>query len=434
MENKSAPGKFSLFLERVIHFYPFSFLGTAVFACGIFLLVFFITSANPLSLIFSAGFLFITILSAVMGRLNALALRTAVIEWDSSLPLVSDSVDCHQIIHMENALAFPFFNLHFCLAGKLKVGRTSSIHIREEHPLIPRKSMKIPYPLYFPLAGILTARGSYVIRDIFGLSRAGFGEYQTRTITVLPPGVPSLALKDIVTNQGFEESIKKRSQDEERYFMREYMPGDRLRDINWKATSRLSKLITKIAPMTQEQTKSVFVFFRNIKESLFESFEAVVHLNRAKSLLLSFLRQVKQAGKEYVFQVITAEDKYVLETEEDIERFSIDLAGLEYEPVAALEDYDRNIGEVFVFTTQYDTGLGHFLALFPRVRATVMQTVTASKNDKSEHSVFRFFAPFRASLIPGSFIFRKEKRPRIGTWSGHKDIVHERDLIEIRLS
>jgi hypothetical protein len=170
----------------------------------------------------------------------------------------------------------------------------------------------------------MRAKGRYFIRDIFGLTRTSFGKEDARELAVLPASIPSLRMKDIVTSQGFEDSIKKRSQDEERYFMREYIPGDRLRDI------------------------------------------------------------------------------------------------------------DRSAGEIFVFTTQYDGSLAAFLAEFPRAKATVVQTFTASRKEKARHALFRLFVPFRAALIPGAFIFRKEKRPKTTAHGHSKNMIWERDLLEIR--
>jgi hypothetical protein len=190
-------------------------------------------------------------------------------------------------------------------------------------------------------------------------------------------------------------------------------------------------LITKIAPVTQEQTKTIAVFFRNINPNHNDGLPAIVHLDRCKGLLLSFLLHVKRTSKEYVFQVVTAQDKFVLETEEDIERFANELAAWEYSPAPSVSEYDRSIGEIFVFTTQYDTDLDAFLGIFEHARVTVVQTVSVGKNDRTPHSSFRLLVPFRPALVPGRFIWRKEKAVRPPTIGSRANVVYERDPIAV---
>jgi hypothetical protein len=422
------------FLKKIAYVYPFSTLGSLAAIAGVYLFIVFVNTANPMSLVFSVGFIATLAALTVMGRLYARRARRAVVEWDSSQPLTADSLETGQSVNMEGVSLFPFFNLHFQLTGALKVGRGAYIRVREEHPLIRPKAGRIPVPLYFPLAGVLNAKGRFFFRDILGLTRTNFGREDEREISVLPPGVPSSKVKEIVTNQGFEDSIKKRSQDEERYFMREYVPGDRIRDINWKASARLNELITKIAPVTQEQTKTIAVFFRNLRQAPDATLESVVHLNRLKSLLLSFLRHVKSSAKEYVFQVVGATGRFLLETEEDIERFGVQLAGWDYAPAPSSSEYDPNIGEMFVFTTQYDRDLAAFLALFERAQVTAVQTVSVNGREREAHALFRLFVPFHASLVPGRFAFAREARARVVPPGPLKNVVYERDPIEIRLT
>jgi hypothetical protein len=421
------------FLRKIVHYYPFSTLGTIAAAAGIYLFIAFIRTANPLSLVFSAGFIVTVTALAVIGRLYAARVARAVVEWDSSQPLVADTLETGQFVNLEGVSLFPFFNLHFRLTGSLKVGRGAFIQVREEHPLIRPKEGRIPVPLFFPLSGILSAKGSFLFRDLLGLTRTHFGRSDSREISVLPPGIGSAKMKEIVTNQGFEDSVKKRSQEEERYFMREYVPGDRIRDINWKASARLNELITKIAPVTQEQTKTIAVFFRNIKPKPGETLTSVAHLNRLKSLLLSFLRHVKRSSREYIFHVIGASGKFILETEDDIERFGLQLAGWDYAPAPSASEYDPNIGEIFVFSTQYDRELASFLALFERARVTAVQTISVTQRERAAHSLFRMFVPFHAALLPGRFIFNRESPVRVIPPGAMKNVVYERDLIEIRL-
>ena len=52
---------------------------------------------------------------------------------------------------------------------------------------------------------------------------------------------------------GYDTTQRAQTADEEKYFMREYMPGDRMKDINWKASSRLDQLNTGLR-ITRQKT------------------------------------------------------------------------------------------------------------------------------------------------------------------------------------
>jgi hypothetical protein len=420
-------------VKKIAYLYPLSFLGTLVSVAGLWLLIVFIRTSNPLSLVFSTGFIVVVLAAVVSGRVHAERMRTAVLEWDSSEPLVAQKDDAVQYVNLEGRSMFPLFNLHFRLAGRLKVGHKAWIRVREEQAVIKKKDNRVPLYFYFPLSGVLSAKGSFLFRDILGLTRTNFGREDVRELAVLPAATGQRKINEIISSQGYEESVKKRSQEEERYFMREYMPGDRLRDINWKATARLSQLITKIAPVTQEQTRTIAVFFRNIKPDSASGLEAVVHLHRCKSLLLTFLRHVKRSSPDYVFQVVTAQDKFLLESEEDIERFGKSLTAWEYCPAPSVGEYDRSIGEIYVFSTQYDRDLVSFLGLFEHARVTAVQTVSVGKRDRTPHARFRLLVPFTPSLVPGRFAWRRDRPVRTGSPGQSKNVVYERDPIEIGL-
>ena len=118
-----------------------------------------------------------------------------------------------------------------------------------------------------------------------------------------PACSPEQSTPPVDISAGFDTTQRARTSDEEQYFMREYMPGDRMKDINWKATSRLGELITRISPITQEQTQELHVVLRRYRRRGGETLTAVLHLDFIKSWLLTFLRVVKQHHPEYVFVV-----------------------------------------------------------------------------------------------------------------------------------
>jgi uncharacterized protein (DUF58 family) len=211
------------------------------------------------------------------------------------------------------------------------------------------------------------------VRDVFGLTRARFGEELERFLTVLPAWITPEPPRLVEPAGGFEDKSLRKASEEEKYFMREYQPGDRFRDINWKVSSRLQELITRISPVTQEKTRLLSVDFRHYRGEGPESLESVLHLDYLKSWLLAFLRGLKSANERLQFRVRTAAGSRLLATAEDIELFAEELAGLPYQsdPGPGTEE----AGELFVFSTPFDKGLPLFLAARPLARALVFRTV-----------------------------------------------------------
>ncbi|MBN1525137.1 MAG: DUF58 domain-containing protein [Spirochaetales bacterium] len=420
-------------LFRFSKLYPFTLFGTVLFAAGIVLLVLSFYSLNPAGFIFSIAAIVMMAVMGITGKIAAAYHNKKIYEWDSKTPMIARVWNIPQFIYSHDFHTIPFFRLSFMLTGRGIVGRKSVFLVREEQVLEFDSSGKAVFTVYMPLAGMMNVNGIYSVRDIFGLTNNVFGKLENRIIPVLPAGAATKELRDIITSQGYEDSVKRRSQDLERYFMREYIPGDRMRDINWQASQRLQKLITKISPVTQEQAKSLVIFFRNIKDHPEESLESVVHLDRIKSNLVTFLRLTKEAYPEYVFHVYTAMDKFILEGDDDIERFSRDVSSMWFVNSHDQSFFNPNIGDFFVFTTYFDTQLDYFLSIFPKSKKTIIQTWKAAPGTVNP-AKFTLFTPFRASLIPGGFVFRKEPGMRPRMIQPSEDIDVQREYLDIRLS
>jgi len=421
-------------LKKIAYYYPFSVLGTLLFVADCLLIGSLMQAANPVNLLATSALSLLLLSLVVLARTLALRLKGLLLTWETHQPLLADDLRSSLTFYLKGLRLWPFFYLHFRLTGSLQVGKKARLWIFEEQPLIPDQDGKATYQIYFPLAGKFKAQGQFILRDLLGLCRIRLREAERRELAILPATFLTKPVTDVVTNQGFEESLRKRVQDEERYFMREYVPGDRLRDINWKATARLAKLITRVTPLTQEKTQAVVVFWRNLCSQGKESLESIVVLNRLKSLLFSFLLQFRQEGRECVFQVYCARDSYLLETEEEIWYFAQALAGMSLEPYFNLNTYDQNLSEFFVFTSTYDTELGFFLNLFPKAKSRVVQVCPVAKvKDQTAITRYRFFDPFRASILPGGFILNRKRNLATSAPLAGPQLSLERDLMSITL-
>jgi hypothetical protein len=274
-------------------------------------------------------------------------------------------------------------------------------------------------PLQLPLSGLLSTRGSTSIRDVFGLTRSRFGEDYHALRPVLPESVQQTERIPVAATGGNEEQNRKAQQDEEKYFMREYLPGDKARDINWKASSRLSQLITRISPYTQEKSQVIRIELRPYRRPREDSLESVMHLNRMKSRVVSFMRVVKQEHPEYSFDVAVGEARWNVRTEEEIEAFARDLAGVFYRP-----DQGRTApptpGHLVIFTTPFDDRMQAAIGSYGKSVLHIVTTTEpdpARKDKADPEPLFEaVFSTPRIDLpVPGRWALRRERaRSRLG--------------------
>jgi uncharacterized protein (DUF58 family) len=418
-------------LQWLAYYYPLTPAGTVLAAAGLALIGRGLALANPYALFLALLALTVLALLALAGRLQARRSSRHPLQWEASAPLAARRPAMSQWIHGEEVRLLPFFRLHFSLSGRLMVGRRA--YVRVSRQLSFASSGAHPLPLYLPLSGVLSATGRFAVRDLFGLTRSRFGEDLVRTLTVLPGWHAPEVDSQVEPAGGFEEKSIRRSSEEEKYFMREYQPGDRLRDINWKVSSRLQELITRISPVTQEKTRLLSVAFRNYRSDGGESLESVLHLDYLKSWLLAFLRSLKRSNDKLQFSVRTASTLDLLATEEDIERFAGELAGLFYQhdpgPAGSAVGAEPPGGELFVFSTPFDRGLAQFLSARPQTRMHLFRTATArarQPEQKPEHdpepdaerTLFTPGVPLHDAFLPGLWAFRRQralKAPPLGS-------------------
>jgi uncharacterized protein (DUF58 family) len=362
---------FRSFLREARRLYPLTLAGTLVAAAAFYLLGRGLAQANPFAVFLALLAAVVLALLILAGRLQAAACARRQYQWDCSSTLVARRPGTEQAILAPEGRLLPFFRVQFRFRGLLAAGRSAEVLLTRSLSFAAAGTH--PLPLHLPLCGDLSARGSFSVRDVFGLTRARFGEQLARSLAVLPAWITPEPPRLVEPAGGFEDKSLRKASEEEKYFMREYQPGDRFRDINWKVSSRLQELITRISPVTQEKTRLLVVEFRHYRADGPESLESVLHLDYLKSWLLAFLRGLKAANERLQFRVRTGAGSELLASAEDIEAFAEELCGLAYQsdPGPGTEE----IGELFVFSTPFDEGLPLFLAARPQARAQVFRTI-----------------------------------------------------------
>ena len=109
---------------------------------------------------------------------------------------------------------------------------------------------------------------------------------------------------------------------------------------------------------------------------------AVLHLDFAKSWLLTFLRVIKQQHPQFTFLVDTGDDSHELDSMEEIDSFARHLALLPPtgEPPAAAAAPAR---ELFIFSTMFDRELPRFVERCGARAVNVFRTVPPRAAPKS---------------------------------------------------
>jgi len=272
-----------------------------------------------------------------------------------------------------------FFRIHFEVRGKLTMGNQGifyysvdwstqsktgwrKIHTSTNNPQ-GNSTTEITGILSFPMGGQFQGMGYRTLRDIFGMVQFRLPPVLHRTFAVFPtPSKKQVQLR-LDPSLGVEEKRTLRSADEERYFMREYAPGDRFRDINWKTSSRLAFLVTRIAPQAQEKTRILPVAFRCFGPER-PDLLALCALDRCKAWLFQFLWTVRREHPEFILRVTTPLFEEELTTDQEMEQFCEEIAGYTYRSLAEEEKFAflaTTPEEVFVFSTSYDGGLNRFV-------------------------------------------------------------------------
>jgi hypothetical protein len=421
-------------LQAIAFHYPLSPTGSLLLVLAIALVG--RGAANPYALALGALTLAVLTLLAAASTLQALRLPAHALHWDTSAGLQARQPDASHRVLAESLHTWPLLRVHFRLRGTLRVGRGAALLVRREIAFAASGEHALPMAL--PLAGLLDCRGAFHVGDLFALTRARFGEEQRRTLPVLPAGFSTRPLARIEPATGLEEQSRPRSSEEEKYFMREYVPGDRFRDINWKVTGRLAELVTRISPITQERTTILPVHFRNLRAGggrprQRDGLEAVAHLNVLKSWLLAFLRTVKQEHPQMQFRLVSAESTWLLQSAEDIERFAAELSGLFFQREVAGEllSAAESSGELFVFSTPYDRLLPAHLASQAGARVSLFRTRRAEQAPKSKPLAL---LQSGTGCLPGAWALRRDAAPAsAGAAAPGGPLRLEEEPLEVRL-
>jgi hypothetical protein len=289
---------------------------------------------------------------------------------------------------------------------------------------VPQGANSVNLRLSFPMSGIFRGESSCRLRDVFGLFSFFCGITQQRNVNIMCAPITKKTLR-IDPESGAEDRRNKSSDDEERYYMREYAPGDRFRDINWKSSEKIDMLITRISPDTNEKVCRIEVYFRNYGRNYGQtrgtpnaSLDELWLLDRAKARLSQFLRFMKESDDSYVFLVHTAQGSRELEDSNEIEAFLEELAGIPFSPSGA--EYSLGAAEkssaswLYVFSTACDAGLSSFISACHPRRVFLFFTEAPDRGRRIEETETEILAvrdfPAAGCYPSPKLMFRRNKK------------------------
>ncbi|MCB1304558.1 MAG: DUF58 domain-containing protein [Leptospiraceae bacterium] len=400
--------------------YPLTATGTLLFAVVIYLTGVAAGTRNLYAALFAAGG-FLTLLGLLLDAyIQSFRFRHLTPVIDTGKSVFARLTGQVQAVHLGDQRCHYFFRFHFVIRGPFEAGRSAKFYFRGEGAS-PDGSL-ILVPLNFPYCGKGRFAGSLLLRDVFGLVRLYLGSDEVVDIAVQAPLFPEKAPVHFQPASSMESSRKMHTSEDEKYYMREYIAGDRLKDINWKASVRIQELITRISPVSPEQSHLLHVDFRCFHDAPMDGPESILHLNYLKSWFLSFISVVHRDHPEYRFRVRTPREIQILESSEDIDRFALELATLQnVMPGQEVGDPDApKSGERFIFTTSYDRRLGAYLQEHAAERVHIFGTTSGRDRE------VRFIPDWDLSCIPGPWMTRRQKAPPRLAAAGGGNLVEER--------
>ena len=353
--------------------YPLTLTGTAVAAGSIYLLGYSYAVRNPYGYLLSIAALALCLILGIASRIQGARLNMNEVYWNTAGTIFSAKSAARHSHTMEISgfSTAPFFRLHTEVSGILAQRNTGLLYIsRNFSAPVSASGAVIPTPLDVPLAGELYVTARLVIKDFFGLTRCEAVDVHKRQIPVLP-GNLGTGIRYHAATQGAEEQTKMKASDIERYYMRDYVPGDRFRDINWKASSRGEKLFTRISPVAEEKTHILTLWVRNYDRFDGPRIENVLHGDLIKSWVMTFLAAVRTEHPDYRFRIIAAGEEFQLDAEDEFTGFAAFLSDLPCRKAPShpgeLAEFGITEGNVYLFAPWFDPGLSSMERTYPAI-------------------------------------------------------------------
>ncbi len=298
-------------LRAIGRVYPLTFFGTLTFLGSVALLSSSLSDSSRVGIALSSLGLVVVLLSVAISWAQVPVARSGDFSWSATGCLRAGSGGEAFILRYSGEL-FPFMRFHVSLAGTLSVAGETVYRVRSDG-CVPAGS-EGPFGLSVPCGGALALSGRFMVGDILGLARVEVRDAGRLETAVLPPDSADLGLSLDRTSMEDDDRAAHKAAGFERVLVREYVPGDLVRDINWKALARIGTLITRIPPESPRESPTVrlAVFMPQRGATRSARFRATCEGACVALLAASFVRAVRSLYPDCsLLASVNGEDRYV---------------------------------------------------------------------------------------------------------------------------
>ncbi len=326
--------------KAFINSYPFTLPGTVMFFFSLYSLGRGLTVSNYTAV--SVSSFFIVFILSVWGLIFFYTRVSPVerIVWKSegiidSAPL-NDNDDTplnRQTVTAEGKKP-PLFS-RYALVIKAQ-GRTSgsvSPLSTGRHRSDSKGTFRFSFSFRYP--GTVSGMINIFAEDIFALVRIKIFSEKLKDFPVLPGyshdarADLSFLRTDLITKH------RKYDNDMEKYLMREYVQGDLYRDINWKSSGKIGKLVTRISPGGREESELMtFIYLSGDDRSNAsdaagsrngikgDSYRSFIRGKYFREFFYTFLRRAKEEAGKCEFQILIDGSRCIVRENSDFYRAS----------------------------------------------------------------------------------------------------------------
>jgi len=268
-----------------------------------------------------------------------------------------------------------FFRLKVVLSGGLKLQEQRISLLRTQWVMGGTRGQT---GIVSPWTGPLKLKARYYWTDLLGLGQYPLPETRDLDIMILPEEIERDIFKVDHLSENSESQKSRRRDELEKVFTREYMPGDLVRDINWKAYAKLGQLITRIPPEALGESTKLQVYYRPPQDEY--HYLSLVHLEWSKRLLWAFLLEQRRRDPKVAFELYLGRSKLSLTHEEPLTSVVREIAAMGF--TQSYTDYplpDRNHSACFV-ATALDPELSRDLASLTHQGIYLYRTVNTDSS------------------------------------------------------
>ncbi len=285
------------FFRRLTTLYPLTLFGSLLFLAALLLLGSGLARGEALATGGGLLAMGLCIIAATVPRFIPTDGLLEDVSWDSAADLTAGFRASGHRLSMRRWRLPPFYRFHAAIRYELRCGDRLTYSAQGLYRLEGVESCDTDFRP--PLPGTLYMHASFSIQDVFGLGRRRLGQMRDRQCTVLASRHPLGDIKFIDSRTSEDDNAKAKKSDQEKIFIRDYQPGDLARDINWKASGRINKLLTRIPPESEARTRLVRMLV--LSESGGNSARGGYHLQLAaiKSLVSGLIDGIRSSHPGY---------------------------------------------------------------------------------------------------------------------------------------